>query len=362
MFGRYGAYVNIYRVYDVAYEADLDKAFEILSNKNPNKYKLKKHTRDMVLNDAPLSIDLGESDFFFEGERAPVRIYGKIWSYGAVSIRLKLGLEENTSFARMNRFIDYLETSQTLEDLALEKTKEVAQAIKSAMEKPEVSEHMEDYTIIQFVSGQDAPVEDSLKEEFYRLLEGEGDIKLSRQTRESIRQSTFQYCESDMAVIDWNRALLLGEQSDVEELSDILEFAVCQLLELRYYDDLLDQKLASLYNSLEEKKSAIWKNRYSSLSEDAALVYIEFSEVIDKVGNSLKMVGDTYYAKIFRAAIEKFRINDWKSAVMQKLNNLARLSELFSNEINERRNQLMELIIIILIAIEVIPFLYSLFF
>lgn len=368
MFSRYQTFVNIYRVYDVGYEVDLDKAFEILLNKNPNKYKLKKHTRDMVLNDAPMSVTLGESVFRHDGVEYPLVCFGKIWSYGAISIQLKLQPKESSSFLNVNKLIGHLEESVSVEALALEKVREVSQAIKSAVEKPGISAQVEDYTIIQFIDKKDAtsveespPVEDSLKEVFYGLLEGEGELKLSQQTKEAIRQSTFQFSESDLAVVDWNRALLLGTKADVEELSDILEFAVCQLLELRYYDDLLDQKLASLYNSLEGRKPSIWQNKYSTLSEEAALVYIEFSEVIDKVGNSLKMVGDTYYAKIFRAAIEKFRVNDWKSTVIQKLNNLAQLSELFSNEINERRNQLMELIIIILIAIEVVPFLYGLF-
>lgn len=358
----YHAFINFYRVYDIGYEVDLDKAFEILLNKNANKFKLKKHTRDMVLNEAPLAVSLGEAVCSVNGKDFVLGCSGKIWSYGAVSLQFKLGLSEGSTLSEINKLIEDLEEADEVEIMALDKVNEVSEAIKSSVEKLGLSEQVEDYTIIQLV--QKSPgtaVEDSLKDEAYRLMEGERERRLSQQTKEAIRQSTFQYSESDLAVVDWNRALLIGDGQDVEELSDILEFAVCQLLELRYYDDLLDQKLTNLYSSLEGHKPTVWQNRYSTLSEEAALVYIEFSEVIDKVGNSLKLVGDTYYAKIFRAAVEKFRLNDWKSTVMQKLNNLAQLSELFSNEINERRNQLMELIIIILIAIEVVPFLYNLF-
>jgi len=71
------------------------------------------------------------------------------------------------------------------------------------------------------------------------------------------------------------------------------------------------------------------------------------------------VIGDFYYAKIFRAASDRFRVKDWQASVDQKLKNLADVSNLFQAETNEKRNQLMEAIIIILIAIEVIPFLWN---
>lgn len=353
-------FINIYRVYDVAFEVDLDKATSTLLEKNPNKFKLKKHSKELLLSEAPIALDLGEQVYILEGREFELRFHAKIWAYGAISVLLKFRPKEQMSLIEFNNVIEHVEESDDIESMARDKASQILKVLENSAKKSSLSEQYEDYTIIQFVNKEPSQIEDTFKEDIYRMMEGEGKLKLSQQTKESIRQSTYQYSENDLAVVDWNRSVLVGERSDVEELSDILEFAVCQLLELRYYDDFLDKKLESLYDSLEQKKASIWLNRYSRFSEEAAILYLEFSEVIDKVGNSLKLVGDTYYAKIFRAAVEKFRLGDWKTTVSSKLTNLAQLSELFSSEINERRNQLMELIIIVLIAIEVVPFLYNL--
>jgi hypothetical protein len=138
------------------------------------------------------------------------------------------------------------------------------------------------------------------------------------------------------------------------DIPDVIEFSLCQLLEMRYYDDLLDEKLTYLYSALEKKHFSIFQNHYSALSREAAQIYLEISDTVESVENSMKVVGDFYLAKIFRAASQRLRFTDWRDSVDQKLENLAQVSRLFVNESNEKRNQLLEVIIIVLIAMELL--------
>jgi uncharacterized Rmd1/YagE family protein len=71
-------------------------------------------------------------------------------------------------------------------------------------------------------------------------------------------------------------------------------------------------------------------------------------------------VGDFYLATIFRMASKRFRFDDWQKSINEKLSNLAEVSKLLHSEVNESRNHMLEIIIIILITIEVVPFLYGL--
>ena len=162
-----------------------------------------------------------------------------------------------------------------------------------------------------------------------------------------------------MAVINWNSALII-EPSGSHDIPDVIEFALCQLLEMRYYDDVLDEKLNSLYNALEKKRLGLFESYAEKLSQDAAQKYLEISDTIESVENSLKVVGDFYLAKIFRATSSRFRFRDWQESVDKKLSNLAEISKLLASEINERRNRTLEIIVIALISIEVLPYLIQL--
>jgi uncharacterized protein YukE len=130
---------------------------------------------------------------------------------------------------------------------------------------------------------------------------------------------------------------------------------------MRYYDDLLDQRLNTLYNEVVGRKKGLFSNKYSQLAEEASQIYLEISEIVENVENSFKTVGDFYLATIFRATSKRFRFDDWQKSINEKLGNLAEVSKLLHSEVNESRNQTMEMIIVILIAIEVVPFVYNLF-
>ena len=106
--------------------------------------------------------------------------------------------------------------------------------------------------------------------------------------------------------------------------------------------------------------TSVWSNPYGELSKKAALEYIDISEVVDRVENAYKVIGEFYHAMIYNLATEKFNLSTWKHSVNHKLENLAEVSKLFQGEVHEKRAQVMELTIVILIAIEVIPLLYSL--
>ena len=171
---------------------------------------------------------------------------------------------------------------------------------------------------------------------------------------------TFQYSKNDMAVVDWNSALVI-EPSGSMDLPDVIEFALTQLLEMRFYDDLLDQKLATLYSSIENKSSGLFNDPYSNLAKEAGQTYIELSEIIETIENSFKVVGDFYLATIFRAASSRFRFNDWLNNINSKLGNLAEVSKVLQGEIHARRAQASEIIIIVLIAFELLPVVFKLF-
>jgi hypothetical protein len=139
------------------------------------------------------------------------------------------------------------------------------------------------------------------------------------------------------------------------DIPDVVEFALNQLLEMRYYDDLLDKKLKEIYSAIELKEMSIFSGRYYEIALEAGQKYIEIAEIVENVENSLKAIGDVYHSVVYRMAASKFRFKDWQSNIDNKLDNMAEISKLLLDNINNRRSHMMELVVIFLIGIELLP-------
>jgi hypothetical protein len=354
--------IYYYRSYDVGDEVDLKLAASLVQGEStPAWFQLRKINRSILIQDAPVVIGLGSWLQDIGGMTLSVRSEAKMWSFGALSICFIFDLPEGMELFKLNRLAGEIDFDQDIQTLSDEKVKSFCDSVKGAIRNFKIWNEYEDYIIYNFqeFTTPIGPKELLENEEVYRLLIGAREENLSDQSKEMARKNVFSFTKNDLVMVDWNSALIY-DPVDYKDIADVIEFALIQLLEMRYYDSSLDVKLNALYKSLETKAGqSLLSNKYADLSKEAAKIYIEISEIVEKIENSLKVIGDFYYAQIFRAASDKFRFKDWQQSVDSKLNNLAQVSKLFQGEINERRNQLMEIIIIVLIAIEVVPLLYS---
>jgi hypothetical protein len=350
--------IFIYRVFDVGPDANLEviqKKF--LAETLPQRFRLNKSSRAMIINNAPLAFNLEGGTHEALGIKLDYEAAAKIWHFGAISLCLQLNIPD-VSWNKLIELGSFLENDQRLHDICVNRVKQVLQQIDPSRLPAVHWDTFEDYTLYFFKTlpgiGSNA-LQIFNNYDVHRLILTENTETLSEQIKKTIFESAIQYSQNDLAVINWNSALLI-EPSGSLDIPDVIEFALCQLLEMRYYDDVLDERLAFLYAELEKKSLSMWETSSEKLSKEAARKYLEISETVESVENSLKVVGDFYLAQIFRAASARFRFNDWRESVDQKLNNLAQISRLLTSELNERRNRLLEIIIIVLIAIELIPF------
>ncbi|MCM2277429.1 MAG: hypothetical protein NDJ89_05080 [Oligoflexia bacterium] len=354
-------HVLVYRLFDVAEEIDLIKVEKIL-RKELGELRLRPARtagQAFVMRNAPLRLQLGQGELEGAG---PFECRGTVWDYGVLSIQLRFPLAAGTSFAELPQIAERLGSdgavSREIDEFSRRKSLELSEVLSEALKLPERREVFEDYVIYFFEELQGARTGSELlaSADLPALILAEQREPLSRKTRAGILEHHFQYAENDLAVIDWNSAVLL-EPSGQSEVADILEFAVSHLLELRSYDDLLDQRLVELYRAMEGGG----RSDFRRLSAEANARYIEFSELVERIDNSLKVVGDFYLAVIFRGAVKRFRIQDWQGSVIRKMNLLARVSELLQGQANVQRGHLLEIIIIVLIAFEIVSTILKLY-
>lgn len=355
--------ILIYRVFDIGQDVNMAKAQQVFEPSNSaHRFRLNRSSKAMIINNAPLSLILETSKYDALGSPLDLDVSAKIWHFGAMSVTLSFGIPAGISWDKLIELGNFLENDNNLHILAKQKVEQILQSFDPARVPSIDWETYEDYICYFFkkLGGCENAMEIFDKYDVFRLILSENNTALSDQIKKTILDSTFQYAKDDLAVIDWNSALII-EPSGSLDIADVIEFSLCQLLEMRYYDDMLDEKLTYLYSSLENKSryKHIFQDYYSKLSKEAARTYLDISDTVESVENSLKVVGDFYLAKIFRAASQRFRFKDWQESVNQKLENMAQIARLFVTESNEKKNQLLEIIIIILIAIEVVPLFFK---
>lgn len=358
--------ILVYRVFDIGSEIDLEKVEALFEDKKlKERFKLdRKHNTSLIISNSPVSVQLGLIDIHLMDKVVAAELVAKVWHFGTVSLCFQIPIPENTSWQELVEMAAWLEKrDEKIENLARDKAKEFQNDIQYAIPVMNDWKINEDYVtyFIQEMEGLNGPLSTLTDQvDITALILAESKEILSDVLKKSTLEKIYQYSKDDLVVMDWNSALVV-EPSGSMDVPLVIEFALNQLLEMRYYDDILDQRLNTLYNEVVGRKKGLLSNKYSQLAEEAGQIYLEISEIIENVENSFKAVGDSYLATIFRATSQKFRFGDWERSINEKLSNLAEVSKLLHSEVNESRNQFLEIVIILLITIEVVPFVYGLF-
>jgi hypothetical protein len=355
--------VFVYKLFDIGHEVDLKKAQGLLGQiGSSEEFKLRRGVRSVVIEEIPLVLNLDNIQLNVGGSPYHVSIVAKLWNFCALSLSFRIEISQPLPGEELLKLTSLLADHEELNEIAKSKALLLIDLLRPAIKNPKLWGQFEEYMVYidQNLPANETRIEELLKSDFlFQLLAAEPKHSLSHQMRELVSQNKIQYSKNDLVVIDWDSAYIISE-GDALDIADVIEFANIQLLELRYYDDLLDRKMSALYREVMTADQTIFNKSFKKLNDEAGQIYLEVIEVIERIDNSFKVVGDVYYARIFRSALDRFRLKEWKSNVDQKLRNLLDVSQLNNGEIHNRRSQYLEIIIIILIAIEVVPFVYNL--
>lgn len=349
----------VFRVFDVAEELDLQRIESaLLASGGSSRLRMARSTRHaLVLRDAPITLALGETPVRLGTQVVTAELAARVWSYGVVSMQFHLPIPPGTSWGALVRLAALIEHDQDIDAIAEARVNELAATLRTAATLPHAPTGMEDY-VVHFVEALDGVtgIDDFVaRADIPALVLAEPEVALAREVRAPILDGALAYTADDLAVIDWNSALVV-DPTGGRDVVDMIEFAVTHLMEFRLFDTLLDQRLGALYDDIEQRRRGrlFRGGDYARLSREASALYLEFSEHVERIDNSLKFVGDFFLATVFRRATARFQLREWEESVMRKVNALARLSELLGAEVNVRRSHLLELVIIGLILFEIV--------
>jgi hypothetical protein len=305
----------------------------------------------------PLSFDLGRRPLVVGGATLEVDCVAKLFDYGAASIQLRVPVPRGRTIADLVRESDELFESLPVESLCLELVNGLRRAVEPALQKAHLWEQNESYTVlfVRKFDGDPGVGELLADPDLPRLLLGESELPVGTRQRQDVLSSAFSYSDRDLAVIDWNSAFVY-EPSGSFDIPDVLEVCNAQLLELRYYDDLLDVNLRRTYDALERRRlrPGLLGSSYKPLARRVLVTLLDLSELLERVENSLKIIGDFYLARVYESALQRLRVRAWQSTVTSKQRTLQNVYELIKSEVDTARSLSLEALVVLLIVVEVV--------
>lgn len=343
-------------LFDVAEALDLAAIAQQLPA-GPVKLEPKPSTPAYVAYQQPPVVASGEAVGVPELDGFRVRV--KFFDYGVVSVML------SRSF--VGSWVEFIAVGQPLiENEALEQRaealcRELLARVDRAMTQPRKSFLSEDYVVFA-VTALDRPATadellETRGEELSLLLRGEQQA-LSRQEREEVLRNRLSYLADDLVIPTWSTAFVYDTEAGAGAAFEIIEFANSQLLQFRYYDDLLDNELARIYAQLQRPRwyEALVGRRYSQASKQIHSLFIDVTELTDRTENALKMVGDIYAARLLNLVGTRLGVDRWKASVEDKLETLDDVYRFVVDQTAISRGHLLELTIVAILVLELVLF------
>lgn len=278
-----------------------------------------------------------------------------IYDFGALSVTYRVGL--SGPLPGLLDLADALYENEALLLDARSRARELLLAIGPAVRKPHMAEFCEDYAVYQL--GMLAPP--ASPEEIIaahgpllaRVLRAEH-AELSKQETDEALAARVSYGTSDTALVDWNASIVFDE--DADDVIAVLEYANVELLEMRQLDDQLDRLLDRSYEALSRRD---WRRRIPLLNPKGlelrriALLQTESAVLFEGVNNALKLLGDQYLARVYRAAAQRLHLPQWDASILRKLQTVDSIYAKITDQRAATRMEVLEWIIIVLIAVSI---------
>ena len=358
--------ILLFRLFDVADRADLAAVERQLradasSREGVGRLRLQRQRDGVVFTNPPVSARLADRSLLVGSTEFAVRVVARMYDFGAMTILWSLAIPFGTPFDELADLSVELESEPmriALQRLMGEDAEHAVEAMHAGLVGKSIHESQETLTVYA-IQGFSSPDQiDAARVAAHPLLPtlllGEHD-EFSEQLRTELLRSSYSYSTNDLVVIGYDQALVF-DPDGTEDATNLLEFALAQMLELAYYDSQLDARIDRMHRQLSQRRTTGRKSNknYDELRRDLLTEHLAFSEVIEKVGAAVKVTEDLYYAAIYRGAMRVFRANEVAEATQHKLEVMYRTYSMLSDEADANTSHRLELIVIVLILIEVL--------
>lgn len=352
------ASVEVLRIFDVAYGIDLQGVERRLQGRAPvGRIRLSRvEPKAIAFDDPPVVTDLVAPVLELDGRRVETRAAARIYSFGVVSLSMEVWLPEPVSWPEFQRFAREAEREAAALPFWRTALERLLNDFGGAIQQPNRVRMEEDYHVVT-VRELDPPLpaaEFLQSVDLVPVLTHETQ-PLSEAARRDALRYTHSYYRGDLVVLTWDRAFVLDPSPD-DDVAEVLEVANAQLLELRYYDNLLDEELPRTYALAAgvRRRTPLLHRRYARAANEMRALVAEITLITEKVDNALKVTEDVYLARVYTSALELFRFRFWAASIDRKLSLIRDTYTALYDEAVATRSEWLEVAVIALILAEVL--------
>jgi len=359
---------TLYRIYDVGYSIDLERAASILAARTPARVRPERREAEAIrIANLPITLPLGASRLAAGGFSYDVELSARIFDFGVVSLRMRVPIPAEIGWQAFVDFGNRIGSGIDAQAIFDAELARLLAELAPAVERMGVAAVTEDYTVFRVAalhdgSGAALPAGSLTDGDVVPLLLGE-ERQLSEAARRELLPHRFSYYADDLAILTWDNALVIDPAPDEEtDVQYVLEFANAQLLELRYYDALLDAELPRMYDRVADARGGVrgFRNRrFRELLGKMQQTVADSTEIVERVENSLKVTDDVYLARIYAAALEIFRGRVWRAGIDRKLSIIRETYAMLNDEAQAARSEALEIAIVVLIVGEIVIALFQ---
>lgn len=350
--------VHVLYAYDIGLSIDLAVAKQRLTAQTElATIRHKGHApRYFQFDPAPLRITQEAGAFVLGRFELHAAIEIVLYDFGGVSVAYELPFR-----GPLEDLVDLsceLSASTALREDSFARVQQLLAIIASSVANAQIAPLTEDYLIFLVDTFAPPITPAQLAQEhaqcIARILRAERDL-LSEQEVSEATGTRVTFGLDDVAIVDWNAALVFDRES--EDVRAVLEFANLQLLELRYIDEQLDATLDRAYELI-GRRGGLRHLRLPGETRAAlrhvARLQVDSAILFERVNNALKLLGDQYLARVYRATSQRYRLNEWNTSLLRKLETIETIYDKVHDQSVGFRMEVLEWIIVFLIALEIV--------
>ncbi len=351
------AALHLYQLYDVAYSIDLEKARATLATPSARVRPVVTRGASIDIAQLPLEISMGAVEVSLGGVARNAVLYARIYDLGIIAFRLVMLFREELSWQEATTILGEAQTYPLVVIEAFERGLELLRkTLEPAMVRPNEVVRPEDYTIFVVEKMGEGALASQLAHNSWLLRAALGERKPLAPSMWSLA-TTLSYYEDDLILLTWAAAIMIeSDPSARDDATLLLEFANAQLLSFRTYDAAVEREMGRITPRLGRLSHIRWpllRSSRASLS-DAHTLIADITEHSSRVENALKVTEDVYWNRLYTAALLALRVEAWRTGIAESLEVLRQMAGLLHDEEQVARSTLLEALVIVLIAVELV--------
>ncbi|MEM3781902.1 MAG: hypothetical protein QXT43_03010 [Candidatus Micrarchaeaceae archaeon] len=305
----------------------------------------------------PLVFNMKDADVQVGDDKLQAKVQVAVFSPGTVSVRVRMPINEKNE-----QFLAKLAFSAEFENAAYKIAQHAKGKVKSAISKQfqiSESELFEAYTFC-FINDTKASALRGNKALIAGILVSEPNASgMDNKYMDEILGKSVSYYSDDAFFVGWDGAVLIDILKSIDYELLMAEIANMQLLKLRIYKQLTSSMLAKTGADAESLVNASFMRRVFSqkpmlLGTKLSVFLDSLNEMLNRIDNTVFGLGEWYLSRVYALFASVFKLRELREAVENEAGKLAARKSMINEIMAERRGDMLELVIILLIAVEIL--------